>query len=160
MIQSTEEPIFSLIDLEREIAAEVKIALAAREHRPVSVPLMVDAPTLAMPDYVQHRQEASEIGTLSAEAAVREYEAAAQEMSAMGAELIERVRQCEKISRDALAVTEEMRETAGRYRTEAKRIFLKIESCSVMTAEVRTTCIELKQRIAAPNPSLKTVPVS
>jgi hypothetical protein len=37
-----------------------------------------------------------------------------------------------------------------RYREEAKRIFVQIEDCSLMTAEVRKTCTELKERIAAP----------
>jgi hypothetical protein len=68
----------------------------------------------------------------------------------MGAELIERVKQCEAMTRDALAVTAEMKETAMRYRAEAKRIFLEIEECSLMTAEVRKTCTELKERIATP----------
>jgi hypothetical protein len=43
-----------------------------------------------------------------------------------------------------------MKETATRYRAEAKRIFLQIEDCSLMTAEVRKTCNELKEKIAAP----------
>jgi hypothetical protein len=68
----------------------------------------------------------------------------------MGAELIERVKQCENMTRDALAVTEEMKETAARYREEAKRVFLEIESCSEVTAEVRKTCTALKERIASP----------
>jgi hypothetical protein len=42
----------------------------------------------------------------------------------MGAELIERVEQCEAMTRDALAVTEELKETDARYREEAKRVFL------------------------------------
>jgi hypothetical protein len=54
------------------------------------------------------------------------------------------------MTRDALSVTEEMKETAARYREEAKRIFLQIESCSQVTAEVRKTCTELKERIATP----------
>ena len=103
-----------------------------------------------MPDYVEHRDGATEIGKLSAEAVVREYEAAAKDIEAMGAELIEHVKQCEAMTRDALAVTEEMKETARRYREEAKRVFLQIENCSLMTAEVRKTCTELKERIAAP----------
>jgi predicted nucleic acid-binding Zn-ribbon protein len=81
---------------------------------------------------------------------VREYEAAAKEIEAMGAELIERVKQCEAMTRDALAVTGEMKETAARYREEAKRVFLEIEICSQVTAEVRKTCTELKERIASP----------
>ena len=66
----------------------------------------------------------------------------------MGAELIERVRQCEDMTRDALSVIDEMKETAARYREEAKRIFVQIESCSLVTAEVRKTCTELKEKIA------------
>src|SRR5260221_7059761 len=108
------------------------------------------APSLSMPDYVEHREGAREIGKLSAEAVVREYEAAAKDIEGMGAELIERVKQCEAMIRDALAVTEEMKDTAARYRGEAKRIFLLIENVTLMTAEVRKTCTELKEKIAAP----------
>jgi hypothetical protein len=87
---------------------------------------------------------------LSAEAVVREYEAAAKDIEAMSAELIECVKQCEAMTRDALAVTEVMKETAARYREEAKRMFLQIENYTVMTAEVRKICIELKEKIALP----------
>jgi hypothetical protein len=137
-----------LSDLEREIAVEIQ-----RKHEPLRAPGMstsVDAPALAMPDYVQHRDGATEIGKLSAEAIVREYEAAAKEIEATGAALIERVRKCEAMTRDALAVTEELRETAARYREEAKRVFVEIENCSQTTAEVRQTCIELREKITFP----------
>ncbi|MDX6559529.1 MAG: hypothetical protein QOF72_2578 [Blastocatellia bacterium] len=140
-----------LTDMEREIEAEVRNRPPVHEPRPVNfAPPRVRAPALSMPDYVEHRDGATEIGKLSAEAVVREYEAAAKEIEAMGGELIERVRQCEAMTRDALAVTEEMKDTAARYREEAKRIFLQIENCSLVTAEVRKTCTELKEKIAAP----------
>ena len=101
----------------------------------------------------------------SAEAVVREYESAAKEIEAMGAELIERVRQCEDMTRDALSVIDEMKQTAARYRTEAKRIFLEIEDCSLMTAEVRKVCNELIEKIAGPaakekSKKLKSAPPS
>ena len=151
MDDSTERRIFNVLDLEREIEAEVRNTAARREQRPNEVvSRRVRAPILAMPEYVEHHDEASEIGKLSAEAVVREYEAAAKEIEAMGAELIERVRQCEAMTREALAANQEMKETAARYREEAKRIFVEIENCSLMTAEVRKTCTELKDRIAAP----------
>jgi hypothetical protein len=140
-----------VIDLEREIEAEFRNSLPIREQRPAnSAPPAVRAPTLPMPDYVEHCQGATEIGKLSAEAVVREYEAAAQEIEGMGAELIERVKQCEAMTRDALAVIEEMKETAARYREEAKRIFVEIEKCTLMTAQVRKTCTEVKEKIATP----------
>ena len=140
-----------LTDLERDLEAELRNRPPGQELRSVNFAgPRVRAPALAMPDYVEHSEGATEIGKLSAEAIVREYEAAAKEIEAMGAELIERVKQCEAMTRDALLVTEEMKETAARYREEAKRIFLQIESCSQVTAEVRRTCTELKERIATP----------
>ena len=137
MVRSTMGRLFT--DMEREIEAEIR-----------SRPPVHHAPSMAIPDYVEHRDGATEIGKLSAEAVVREYEAAAKEIEGMGTELIDLVRQCEAAARDALAVTEELKETAGRYREEAKRVFFQIENCSLVTAEVRKTCNELKQRIAAP----------
>jgi len=151
MAQSTRPPIFSANDLEREIKEEFRNRPPFRlsQSADFATP-MVGAPDLAMPDYVEHRDGATEIGKLSAEAVVGEYEAAAKEIEAMGAELIDRVKQCEAMTRDALAVTEELKETAGRYREEAKRMFLQIENCSLVTAEVRKTCNELMQKIAGP----------
>jgi hypothetical protein len=111
-----------------------------------------------MPEYVEHHDGATEIGRLSAEAVVREFEAAAKEIETMGAELIERAKQCEVLTRDAFAVTEELKETAARYREEAKRIFVQIENCSLVMAEVRTTCTELRDKIAVPIPADRLKP--
>jgi hypothetical protein len=145
------KPTFSSVDLEREIAEEFRTRPPARDqHVSEFAPPAVRAPALSMPDYVEHRDGATEIGKLSAEGVLREYEAAAKEIEAMGAELIERVRQCEEMTRDALSVMDEMKETAARYREEAKRIFVQIENCSLVTAEVRKTCTELKEKIAVP----------
>jgi|SRR6476619_5353473 hypothetical protein len=158
MTQSAGAPISSLMDeMERQIEAEVENLPSIHGELPITyAPRNVRSPSLSMsdattiPDYVEHTDGATEIGKLSAEAIVREYEAAAKDIEAMGVEMIERVKQCETMTRNALAVTEEMKDTAARYREEAKRIFLEIESCSLMTAEVRKTCADLKKRIATP----------
>jgi predicted small metal-binding protein len=102
-----------------------------------------------MPDYVEHKDGATEIGKLSAEAVVREYEAAAKDIEELGAELVGHVKRCEAMTRDALTVIEELKETAGKYREEAKRVFLHIENCSLVTAEVRKTCVEMRDKIIA-----------
>ena len=149
MVQSTTEQVST--DLEREIEAELRKSPPIHERHTVNfAPPRMGAPSLSMPDYVEHRDGATEIGKLSAEAVVREYEAAAKDIEAVGAELIERVKQCEAMSRDALAVTEEIRDIAARYREEAKRIFLQIENCSLLTAEVSKACTELMEKIAGP----------
>jgi hypothetical protein len=135
-----------LNNLEREIAAE----LQKNRNRFVPPSTEVDAPALAMPAYVEHRDGATEIGRLSAEAIVREYEVAAKDIEATGDLLIERIKECEAMTHNALAVTAELKEIAARYREEAKRVFAEIESCSQTTAEVRQTCAELMEKITLP----------
>jgi hypothetical protein len=147
MVQQTNEKFLS--NIEREIQQGVRSRPALDEPRSASpVAPMVHAPA-TMPEYVEHRDGATEIGKLSAEAVVREYEAAAKEIESVGTELVERVKQCETMIREALAVTDELREVAERYRKEAKRVFDQIESCSLVVAEARKTCTELRDKIAA-----------
>jgi hypothetical protein len=135
--------------MEREIQAELQHRPPLKEPRSIHFdPPTMGAPALAMPDYVEHRDGATEIGKLSAEAVVREYEATAKEIESMGTELLERVKECEAMTRDALAVTTELKEVAARYREEAKRVFEHIESCSLVVAEARKTCTDLKDKIS------------
>lgn len=69
MVQTTVKSIVS--ELEREIEKEVHNRPS--ELRPVSLTLpSLGAPSLAMPEYVEHQHGATEIGKLSAEAVVRE----------------------------------------------------------------------------------------
>jgi hypothetical protein len=151
MVKPIAAQVSDLADLEREIEAQVRRSPPLRDQHHISfAPATVRAPSLAMPDYVEHREGATEIGKLTAEAIVREYETAAKEIEGMGAQLIDCVKHCEAMARDALTVIEEMKDTAARYREEAKRIFLQIENCTLMTAEVRKTCTELKEKIAVP----------
>jgi hypothetical protein len=145
--------------MEREIQAELRHRPPLHETRTTRLdPPNVGAPTLAMPDYVEHRDGATEIGKLSAEAVVREYEATAKEIESMGAELLDRVKECEAMTRDAIAVTEELKQVAARYREEAKRVFEHIETCSLVVAEARKTCTDLKDRIAVSLPADKLKP--
>ena len=151
MAQSAKPPIFDAIDLEREIEQEFRKLPQERESLPSDfAPLSVRAPDMAMPDYVEHRYGATEIGRLSAEAVDREYEAAAKDIEALGVELVEHVKQCEAMSRETLVVIDELKGTAERYREEAKRVFLQIETYSLVTAQVRRTCAEMRDKIAAP----------
>ena len=146
MVRQTNEQI--LTDIERELRAEMRSkppSLGAQIYNP---PTLLSPAT--MPEYVEHSDSATEIGKLSAEAVVGEYEAAAKEIEAMGADLLERVRQCEAVTAESLAVTDELKEVAARYRAEAKRLFVQIENCSSAVAEVRKTCIELRDKLLAP----------
>jgi hypothetical protein len=102
-----------------------------------------------MPDYVEHKEGVNQVGKLSAEAVVREYDAAVKEIEALGAELTEAAKKCEAMVAGVHATVTEIRELAANYREEGKRYFLQIEDCSLMTSEVRSVCEMLKKKIAA-----------
>jgi hypothetical protein len=140
------------LDIERDIRSEIRNAHTS------AASAMVDAPELAMPDYVEHRPGVSEIGKLSAEAMLREYEATAKEIESIGVDLLERIKRYDTIARDALAVTTELKEIARRYREEAKRAFEHIESCSLMVAEAQKTCSDLKDKLSVSLPMEKAKP--
>ena len=128
--------------LEKDIATLARPpALPADEVRNYAPPANRTAP---LPDYVTHRDGVSEIGKLSAEAVIREYEAAAREIEAMGQETAKR---CEAITVSVAGMLEDVKATAAHFRKEAQRIFNDIESCSIITEEVRTTCDALKKKI-------------
>lgn len=108
-------------------------------------------PKNAMPDYVEHKEGVNQVGKLSAEAVVREYDAAVKEIEALGAELSDAAKKCEAMVAGVHAMVGEIRELAANYREEGKRYFLQIEDCSLMTSEVRSVCETLKRKIAAGN---------
>jgi hypothetical protein len=87
-------------------------------------------------------------GKLSAEAVVREYDAAVKEIEALGAELTEAAKKCEETVAGVHSMVNDIKELAASYREEGKRYFMQIEECSLMTSEVRTVCEALKKKIA------------
>src|SRR5437764_12065272 len=82
-----------------------------------------------MPDYVEHREGVSQVGSLSAEAVVREYEAAAREMEAMGADLIGAAQRCEAMTAEVHKAIAFMQETEKAYREDAKKVVTRLEEC-------------------------------
>jgi len=135
--------------------AAVKAFVAGDEIRdsgPQKQPLIhavEKQPSPSVPDYVSHRDDATEIGKLSAEAMVKEYEATAKEIEAMGDVVKEMALRCEQLASSATAMLQDIKATALRYRKEGKRMFNEIESCSNVTEEVRRACEAFRDRIAA-----------
>jgi signal transduction protein with GAF and PtsI domain len=111
------------------------------------VPRAVLAPPV--PEYVVHRDDASEIGKLSAEAIVKEYEETAKEIEAMGDVVREMVKRCDQLSASASSMLKDIKSTAAHYRKEGKRMFTEIESCSSAADEVRKLCEDFRDKLAA-----------
>jgi hypothetical protein len=129
------------LDLAR-LEADVTAALPTFPIRAAAAPLPEP-----MPDYVEHREGVSRVGQLTAEAVVRDYEAAAREIEAMGTELISAAKKCEAMTGEVHTAIAFMRDTAASYREEAKKIFLRIEECALFTEDVRKTCETVKRRM-------------
>ena len=106
---------------------------------------------MTLPEYVEHQDGVSRAGALSAEALMRDYEVAAKEIEAMGAELINAAKKCEAMTAEVHTSIAYMRDTAAAYREEAKKIFKRIEDCAVFTQDVRKTCEEVKRRMSEGN---------
>ena len=115
-----------------------------------ALPLAKRAPSVhsePLPDYVEHQEGVSRVGALSAEAVVRDYEAAAKEIEAMGTELISAAKKCETMTAEVHNAIAYLRDTAAAYREEAKKIFKRIEDCAKFTEDVRKTCETVKRRM-------------
>ena len=96
MAQTTKPPIFDTIDLEREIEEEFRKLTAGTRIAADAILRRFPYARLdhrRCPTMSGHRDGATEIGRLSAEAVVREYEAAAKDIEALGVELVEHVKQ-------------------------------------------------------------------
>jgi hypothetical protein len=134
-------PLPDLAKLEADVAA----VLPRRRE-----PSLTAAPSVkseSLPDYVEHQNGVSRVGALSAEAVVRDYEAAAKEIEAMGTELISAAQKCEAMTAEVHHAIAYMRDTAAAYREEAKKIFKRIEDCALLTEDVRKTCEAIKHKI-------------
>ena len=128
-----------------KLEADVAAAIPARSLTPINgAPSVQSDP---MPDYVEHQNGVPRVGALSAEAVVRDYESAAKEIEAMGAELISAAKKCEAMTSEVHNAIAYMRDTAAAYREEAKKIFKRIEDCALLTEHVRKTCETVKRRI-------------
>jgi hypothetical protein len=126
-----------------KLEADVTAALPAMPLRSALLPI----PAEPLPDYVEHQEGLSRVGQLTAEAVVRDYEAAAKEIEAMGAELVSAAKKCEAMTAEVHTAIAFMRDTAASYREEAKKIFKRIEECALFTEDVRKTCETVKRRM-------------
>src|SRR5258705_3941815 len=112
-----------------------------------SLPAIRAARSGPRPDYVEHEEGVTRFGALPAEAVVRDYETAAREIEAMGAELISAAKKCEAMTAEVHNAIAFMRDTAASYREEAKKIFKRIEECAIFTEQVRKTCETVKLKM-------------
>jgi hypothetical protein len=130
------------------IEDELRDAVLQKQPHIQAVDYAQRTPTPPVPDYVSHTEGVTEIGKLSAEAIVREYEETAKEIEAVGEVVKEMVQRCEQLATSASNMLKDIKTTAARYRKEGTRMFNEIESCSTTTEEVRRLCEGFRDKVA------------
>ena len=155
MVQSTTNgKTLELVDVEYDIAQVLTKSPPLRDHRTIGfAPPKVRMPSQPMPPYVEHHANVDQIGKLGAEAVIAQYEGAVKALEEMGATLIDCVKRAEKMAAGCKDAITFVQDTAQKYREEAKLIFDRIEQASVMTAEVRSVCDEMRKKIEHPTQS-------
>ena len=108
---------------------------------------MVSIENFPRVDMAKLEAEVTEVSRVGA-AVIRDYESAAKEIEAMGADLIRAVKKFESMTSN---VQNTIRETAEAYRQEGKKIFELIEERALSTEDVRKTCEDVKRRMIEGN---------
>jgi len=129
-----------------ELEADVREALVTdfAPHRQINV-----VPTNPLPAYVEHHQDADQVGRLTAEAVVHQYEATAQSVEEMGIDLKAYAKfLIEELERTQEAV-KYVADTVQSIRDEGKRSFERVQQRSMITTQVRDACAEIRNKIAA-----------
>ena len=84
----TRSPLLDADDIEGEIGNIIHGTRRGPVIRAVPPSNDHPLPRGPMPDYVEHKEGVNQVGKLSAEAVIREYDAAVKEIEALGVELI------------------------------------------------------------------------
>lgn len=89
---------------------------------------------------------------ITAESVTRDYESAAKEVEALGAELIGAAKKWEAMTAD---LCNTIRDTAEAYRKQGEKISERIEECAGLTEHVRKTCKDVKRRMTGDNSGIR-----
>ena len=150
MLQATNGKTLELVDVEHDIAHALTKNPPSRDHRAIDFSPAKVRTTSPPMTYVEHHADVDQIGKLSAEAVIAQYEGAVKALEEMGATLIDCVKRAESMAAGCKDTIAFVQDTARKYREEAKLIFDRIEQASVMTAEVRSVCDEMRKKIEHP----------
>lgn len=129
-----------------EIKLEEELGELVRQPRP-----RLAGDTTLQP--VRSPLDVSELGRLSGDAVVKQYEVAMNSLQALGKELIECVQDAETMVVGAKDTIKYIEDTIQRYRSEAQATKDRIEHASLMTANVRKLCDDMRTQIGAAVPT-------
>lgn len=133
----------SLDQLQRDIEIEGH-AESSVVRLPTPSPL-----STPLPPYVEHKPGVSDVGRLTAEALVKEYESTAKSINEVGEELGKVAQRCEEYMQELHEMTEHLHGIAVQFRERGAEIFQQLQTSSETTAETRRTANELVEKLHA-----------
>jgi len=89
------------------------------------------------------------LGRMSAEAVLAQYEAAAKAVEEMGGEIKDRIRRLEAALTEADETMKKLAEAAKGIRDQGKRVQVQIEEASAVSSDIRAACIEVMRKVGA-----------
>jgi uncharacterized coiled-coil DUF342 family protein len=97
---------------------------------------------------VEHVNE-EDVGRLSAEAVLAQYEAAAKGVETMGDEIKDRISKLETAMREADEAMKLVAEAAAAIREKGKMVHLQIEEATQLSKDIRDACVEFRKKVGA-----------
>ena len=93
--------------------------------------------------------EPDDIGRLSAEAVLAQYDHAAKCVEELGLEVKDRIRKLEDQLKEADADLKLIGEAANKIREKGKLVHMQIEEASQLSKDIRETCAEFVRKVGA-----------
>lgn len=142
---------------------EAVLTRYAGNRKKVEQPASVSE-ALPLPEYVTPKEGVPQVGALSAEAMVRDFEDTAKHIEIMAAELAAEARKCaeelsslankfKEMDAEVRSVIDHIKDTAASFRDEAKTVFVRIENTALMTRDVRDASTKMRQCIIGRAPT-------
>lgn len=97
---------------------------------------------------IQHVDE-KDVGRLSAEAVLAQYEAAAKAVEGMGNEIKERIKRLEAALIEADKDMKLVAEAAAAIREKGKLVYIQIEEASELSSGIRNACADFRKKVGA-----------
>ena len=90
-----------------------------------------------------------DIGRLSAEAVLAQYEAAAKSVEGMGDEIKDRIKRLEAALVEADQDLKLVAEAAAAIREKGRLVYVQIEEASGVSEKIRNACADFRKKVAA-----------
>src|SRR5258708_19601695 len=142
---TTNGNILELASVEQDIALALTKSPPSRDQHAIGFPPpKVQTSSPPMPPYVEHHADVDQIGKLSAEAVIAQYEGAVKALEDMGTTLIDCLKRAEKMAAGCKDAINYVHDTPQKSPEEATLLFPRIHHPSMLPAALRPSSAHIR----------------